>query len=321
LKWQTITGTDANKATISADSNSGGKRVFPEKSTPTGAIENKFELVFELEAAATTDTTLYFKILDPDNFIGLGNFDPESIWPDTATSWLGSDNYATLSATTSSVTIATGTTSATLTIVVYPADYTGTKLTGNAETIVIDTAHAGDNFIVVADTDQTKTNAAALGTTEATRYKESHGYEQTELLTVWRTLWMELDQMATPTATAADGLALANQGTGEGNWDYTAPTDEPTNFDVLAQPAKPDISLLTTAMMAACIEVKEVSQDPENWAWIVGDNGDLNNGGWRTETPFVHKGTSKNVFFCNFFVMRVYFCIFLTYFCFRIFLF
>jgi hypothetical protein len=36
----------------------------------------------------------------------------------------------------------------------------------------------------VVDTDQASVNAAALGTTKDTRYKESHGYSQTELLTV-----------------------------------------------------------------------------------------------------------------------------------------
>jgi hypothetical protein len=50
-----------------------GQRVFPEQTTPSGMIANKFELVFELETAATANTTLYFKIFDPDNFIGLGN--------------------------------------------------------------------------------------------------------------------------------------------------------------------------------------------------------------------------------------------------------
>ncbi|MDR1479742.1 MAG: LamG domain-containing protein, partial [Planctomycetaceae bacterium] len=282
VKWQTITGTDANKATLSADSNSGGQRVFPEKSTPNGVIENKFELVFELEVAATANTTLYFKIFDPDNFIGLGNND------NNATAWTGSDNYASLSATIGSVTIAAGATSTALTVVVYPANYTGTKLTGNSTTVVIDSAHAGDNFIVVVDTDQTKVNTnAALGTTEDTRYKETNGLTQSELLTVWRTLWMELDQMATPTATLADGFDPSNQGT---TWGYTAPANEPLNFDVLAQPTKPDISLLTTAMKAACIEVKEVSQNPENWEWIADENDSsgLANGGWRTETPFIH---------------------------------
>jgi hypothetical protein len=46
----------------------------------------------------------------------------------------------------------------------------------------------------VVDTDQASVNAAALGTTKDTRYKESHGYSQTELLTVWRTLNVEIDR-------------------------------------------------------------------------------------------------------------------------------
>ncbi|MDR2169075.1 MAG: hypothetical protein LBP59_02930, partial [Planctomycetaceae bacterium] len=272
--------------TLSPDTVNQGQRVFPEKSTPNGAIENKFELVFKLETAATDSVTLYYKFFDPDNFIGLGNND------NNASSWTGGDNYATSSITTGSITIAAGATNKALTVVVYSDGYTGTKLTASATTIIIDTAHAGDNFIVVVDTDQAKTNVAALGTTEATRYKETHNYAQTELLTVWRTLWMELDQMAAPTVTATDGFALTDQGT---TWDYTAPVNEPMNFDVLAQPVKPNITLLTAAMLTACIEVKEVSQDPENWIWIVDENDNLSNGGWRTETPFVHNLPNANV--------------------------
>jgi hypothetical protein len=188
VKWQTITGTDANKAAISNDEQGRGQRVFPEKSSSAGVMENKFDLVFELEAAAAANTTIFFKIFDPDNFIGLGNDN------NTAEAWLGNDNYATLSATTGSVTIAAGTTSAKLTIVIYPANFTGTKVTADATTIVIDSAHAGDNFIVVVDTVQGNVNnTASLGTTENTRYKESHGYTQSELLTVWRAVHVERD--------------------------------------------------------------------------------------------------------------------------------
>jgi predicted Zn-dependent protease with MMP-like domain len=168
----------------------------------------------------------------------------------------------------------------------------GKQTADNTSTIVIDSAHVGDNFIVVVDTVQSKvTTTAALGTTENSRYKESHNYTQTDLLTVWRTLWMELDQMAAPTATAADGFDPNDQGT---TWDNTASVGEPINFDVLAQPEPPDISLLTTSMAVACIEVKEVSQDSENWSWIIDANGDLQNGGWRTETPFVHNMTDSD---------------------------
>jgi hypothetical protein len=182
--------------------------------------------------------------------------------------------------------------------------YTGTKATGNNNTIVIDAAHAGDNFIVVVDTTQNNVNnLATLGATETERYTESHGYYQSELLTVWRTLWMELDVMATPTATITDGFDPANQGT---TWSLPGniPTTEPANFDILAQPTKPDITLLQTAMLAACIEVKEVSQDSGNLSWLVGDtsNADPNDdyidgtsasvGQWDETRPFIHNLTS-----------------------------
>ncbi|MDR1485383.1 MAG: hypothetical protein LBT09_11240, partial [Planctomycetaceae bacterium] len=69
---------------------------------------------------------------------------------------------------------------------------------GDENTIVIDSAHAGDNFIVVVDTVQANVNNAALGTTEATRYKETDNLTQSELLTVWRTVNVERDFMYIP---------------------------------------------------------------------------------------------------------------------------
>jgi hypothetical protein len=237
VKWQTITGTDANKTTLSADPNSGGQRVFPEKSTSDGVIENKFELVFELEAAATAATTLYYNILDPDNFIGLGYNES------SATTWAGNDNYVTLDTTTSigSVVIAEGQSSVALTFVLYPNGYTGSKLTGNTTTIVIDSVHAGDNFIVVVDTNKTKSDAAALGTTEATRYQEINQLTQTDLLTVWRTLNVELD--------------VANW-TGMPDGDTKAPID----------------GLVASELARACIVAKEY-EDNNTLAPDVGSDG------------------------------------------------
>jgi hypothetical protein len=228
VKWQTIAGIDANKATVSDDSEGRGQRVFPETSIPQGNLANKFELVFELEAVATEDKTLHFKIFDPDNFIGLGK-DTE-----TATAWKGNDNYATTSMTTGSVTIAQGATSVALTIVVYPADYTGNKIQSDATTIIIDSAHAGDNFIVVIDTNQTEVNTAQLGTAEATRYKETtNSLTQSELLTVWRTLNVERD-VAT--------------------WDNMPKDDAGNPLSLLTPPID---SFVASELARACIAIKE----------------------------------------------------------------
>jgi len=89
---------------------------------------------------------------------------------------------------------------------------------------------------------------------------------------------MELNQMATPTATIADGFDPVKQGNGNGQWNYAAPTPEPVDFDVLFQPPKPDISLLTTAMLDACIVVKEATPT------IIASWGLTS----RETTPFVH---------------------------------
>jgi len=59
-------------------------------------------------------------------------------------------------------------------------------------------------------------------------------YHQTSVLTVWRTLWVELDQMEAP-----DSLIPEYAG--------------------MSQPPKPDISLVKDAMEAACVDVREAT--------------------------------------------------------------
>jgi hypothetical protein len=118
---------------------------------------------------------------------------------------------------------------------------------------------------------------------------------------------MELDQMAAPVAPTmnnlvSDGFAFGDRAVydNEGNyltgtWDTIAPVNEPINFDVLAQPTKPDISLLTTAMANACIAVREVSQDAAHNSWITNDSNSTTPNAWDSETPFVHNLPNANV--------------------------
>jgi hypothetical protein len=151
-------------------------------------------------------------------------------------------------------------------------------------------AHAGDDYIGVAHpesgltitvtSDQNNPKAQISTTVLPDTY-------QSKLLTVWRTLWIELDRMVKPKGQNAasdpnpDGFAYADKGT---KWDTTVPSSEPTDFDLLEQPNYPDISLLETAMKAACVDAKEATT-----AIITG---------WgltsRRETPFVHNIVRSN---------------------------
>jgi len=124
---------------------------------------------------------------------------------------------------------------------------------------------------------------------------------KSETLTVWRRLWVELDQMAAPTegtdpnqfnpATKYTPGASGDRGDITKNqWmdgdENSTPSNEPTDFDVKFQPPKPDITLLQEAMLAACIEVKEVDQLGDT-SWITGDSASQNSGAWDLTTPFV----------------------------------
>jgi hypothetical protein len=105
--------------------------------------------------------------------------------------------------------------------------------------------------------------------------------ETKKQLTVWRRLWVELDQMAMPTETVADGFDPNLKGI---KWSYphAIPSPEPDDFDVLFQPQKPDISVLTSAMVKACIDVREATPA------IITSWGLTS----RETTPFVHNTTN-----------------------------
>jgi hypothetical protein len=107
---------------------------------------------------------------------------------------------------------------------------------------------------------------------------------------------MELDTMADPDMTAADGFDLADQGI---TWDVVegTPYPEPTDFDIFETPAKPDISLLTTAMAAACIEVKDIPQDAAHVSWITNDTNSSTPNAWDPTVPFVHNLANNTVDF------------------------
>ena len=169
------------------------------------------------------------------------------------------------------------------------------QLTSAELTVTINYAYAGDNWVFTGKKQGDSTPICS------------------EMLTVWRTLWVELDVMAdaeegiglnrfnpdtkyTPGASGDRGDITKNKwmdGTPE-----SKPTGEPPNFDVRFVPTtpgvpampKPDISTLQTAMIKACIDVKEVEQGATgttNSTWITGDGATPNPNAWDITTPFM----------------------------------
>jgi hypothetical protein len=87
---------------------------------------------------------------------------------------------------------------------------------------------------------------------------------------------------ANPNPPNPDGFAHADKGT---KWDTTVPSSEPSDFDLLLQPDYPDISLLETAMNAACVDVEEAT-DTIITGWGLTSH---------KETPFIHNMAHSNV--------------------------
>ena len=174
--------------------------------------------------------------------------------------------------------------------------------------------HAGDNFVLAVhpnrdtrdrieiESVQEKYNEWRQGGTQGTfnireniKAKVESNYPPSLYLEVWRTLWIELDQMAAPTAD--DGFGPDHQfipgeagprgdiENTDNKWmewdDYQTFKADPNNasieiaFDIKKQPDKPDITLLAQAMLAANIIVEEVPQGFTDT--------------WRTETSFVYE--------------------------------
>jgi hypothetical protein len=237
-----------NMARVVADVITDRKKVYPEKSKPSDTQPfNVAELKATLTQQIPSDmnASLYFYV---------------------------TDNTNERPGTTTDIVITGGTNNGTT--VIEPAATNLNKMTGSlvGRTYVKfnSPAHAGDDYIGVAHPESgltvtvnsDKNNPKAqVGTTIL-----SDPY-QSKLLTVWRTLWIELDRMAAPTPQAApttanptppnpNGFAHADKGT---LWDTTVPSSEPSDFDLLSQPDYPDISLLKTAMEAACVDVNEAT--------------------------------------------------------------
>ena len=202
--------------------------------------------------------------------------------PDASNQWTFVDVIVTVGGT-----LPSGGGTVTLVCIDPPNEYDGTYDDNNSDTFYFVTSqtltfmpgqfvkttevsvgqNAGNNYIIEATANNCYPNQVV----------------ESEKLTVWRRLWVECDRMEMPTEGDTDGFLTVNKGNGQGQWNYTAPTPEPDDFDMLFQPDKPDISVLTSAMVAACITVQEVT-NKEFTGWSITS---------RPETPFVHNLASS----------------------------
>ena len=187
-------------------------------------------------------------------------------------------------------------------------DMNGSTVTFNAnekskdKSFTITSAYAGDDYIVAVHPNLGTVNLYRLKASDGKTLERPNGNGwadvdgelQTKILTVWRTLWVELDRMKAPSlpttpGTASDGFTFdtkyagsVTKDDGSGKqipiqqlWDTQLRVDpatghEPDDFDLAVQPTFPDIILLFPALHAACIDAKALTQQQsQNWsiAW------------------------------------------------------
>jgi hypothetical protein len=326
VEWQAHSGNRSLDANLN---DCGGERFFPEKESPTDMNTTIQWVNLNVERVAGSGVTkAYVRMLDPEN-------------EKTDASNTGNMRYRVEG--TSSFTEMNGVLEVPfadgIDSVTVECTFEDLIDTEGFEDVDIPDFRIGDNYIAVVDASSDVVTGAKLGEDASDRYdifyaddEACTGLElnQAELLTVWRTLWMELDVMAAPSPPTSatdgpnqdgieDGFDWSNRGryddhdndsntpdTWGGEWG-TLPTGEtePPNWDEVAQPSKPDISVAQTALEAACIELKEIDQEnstgktPQEWsdytdAWITGEHEDnQTSGDWDTETPFLREMVSK----------------------------
>ena len=118
-------------------------------------------------------------------------------------------------------------------------------------------------------------------------FEKVHDNLQTQILTVWRTLWFELKRMKNPTRGTGSNQFNRNveydpnvtdphnpRGRWghpniwmEGNADTVPPPWEPDNFNVMFQPPLPDLTCTREQLASACIDVQVASpQQVVQWS-------------------------------------------------------
>ncbi|MDO4627878.1 MAG: hypothetical protein Q4C70_01710 [Planctomycetia bacterium] len=232
VEWEAITGNAelSNNPTSSI----GGKRIFPEKDL-SGTLQNKVNVKVTLEKDIPTGMTgnVYLAFFDPMNQC----FDSRGAKVGVIGDWMNGRNDNHGSGFLESTTLM----------------FTSTDNRVKRSAFTISSAYAGDNYIVVALPSSTVAQDTFIyaNTTDGTNdYKtimrriengneELDDAHQTELLTVWRTLWLEVERI----------------------------------YDTIGAQLAPDLDLTSssyswavTEMRYACIEIKICScNDEDGW--------------------------------------------------------
>jgi len=275
VSWEPVDSNNKIKLGGNTTANGGGQRCFPEKDSPNGGVNNEINVKVTLSQNVFTNVTsgtvtVHVDWFDPDNPV------KSTLLPTPTHNKQGKrDNSGTIANFNSK----------TLTFT-YPHNQVVTKW-------LISNAYAGDNHIVAAHPNAGVIAKYEFATANAPNGifagrtlmypKPSGGFEklpgnmQTEMLTVWRTLWIERKQMANPTeglGTNQFNPATKYSGSGsfvgkqwmDGNED-TMPANEPSDFDVKFQPPLPDLTRTVEQFARVCIVVESVSNDQiKQWA-------------------------------------------------------
>lgn len=272
--------------------NAGGKRCFPEKLNPNATkAENEINVKVTLaQEVKGMNATVHIDYFDPGPRV------TKDIWenPDDTMAAYASgkcNNNGDFQIEDNTLSFATG---------------SREKLSKCTFT----KAQPGDDYIIAAHPNQGSLSQYLISINDLYKivYPKNEGEWSflptslhTSTLTVWRTLWLEIDQMAMPQATIEDGFdpnylhpnsktcscELGKPWWGEEN--FVCNDIKPhTLYDVRFQPSisDEDLAVLVNAMQAACVDVRKVEQTPENVHWRKG--AAHTRGEWVTVIPFIH---------------------------------
>jgi hypothetical protein len=244
-----------------------GEKVFPEKNDPKEESYNCVVIDISIEETIPKGLKgkIFFKLLDPMNQCKTSNGERiGSTINDNGTCKMDYDNFE--------------------------VDFTENSGTKKGIVLKINPAQPGANFIIVGHPRKETKEKIIIKTTDPNDkdlktpiISGGNGNEQiiqTDLLTVWRTLWCELDQMEEPGYNIQDiaeldinddsiidyrddrierELYFADKDKGK-KWDTTVPDNEAekhATFDLHMQPPLPTIDFLTQQLKQACVSVEE----------------------------------------------------------------
>ena len=282
-----------------------GLRFYPEQENiRENSLKNSVDVVFELSEPFNEPKTIFYKIVDPSNY---------------AHGWLANPSEGTYSSNDNhsnswymvSRKIGQSAPESISPAVVHLADGTVYSLslpanvTTAAITLKLLNAYAGDNFIVIADLNASNVSDAHLGVTLSTRYSVertvlNQSLGQSPLLTVWRSLWVEKDQMEAPVAPTAENPESCGftwdsryeyDPAAVGAWSETAYSSESPDFDLLCRPAELDVSLAEQQLTRACVTLKVIS-DEQLSEWL-GENNYTNSPSFSRELDCYSPNTSS----------------------------